>query len=325
VRGSAVVMLVLLGFGSVAGATTQVHYVMGTFLRVTVDDEVAPGIFDACFARAHALDRTFSRYDATSELVRVNAAGGGAVSDMLRVGLAQARTLGRATGGTFDVSAGAVTALWRVTAPPTAAAIAAARRSVGGVAVNGDRIVLEAGTLLDFDGFAKGVAVDACVNALRAEGVTRAFVSFGESSLYAIGAPRGARAWVIDVRGPTPDVAVARLRLRDVGAAVSAVFGGAGRGTAGQRAHIVDPRTGRPLAIDAASVVVAPRAADAEAYAKAVLVRGDRGVVAVERHAGILAARILRDRVDVGRAMRAAGALQALARPRWIGGEVVLR
>jgi len=325
VRVLVIAGLLLLMESAAARATTQIHYVMGTFLRVTVDDPADPGVFAGCFARARALDRTFSRFDPMSELVRLNAAGGGLASPLLRTTLAQAMALRRQTAGTFDVSAGAVTALWREAAVPTAADVAAARATVGVVGLDGERIVLGPGTTLDFDGFAKGVAVDACVDALRAAGVTRALVSFGESSLYGMGAPRGARAWELDVRGPDPEVIVARLRLRDRGAAVSAAFGGDGRRARAQHAHIVDPRSGRPLSIDAASVVVAPSAAEAEGFAKAVLVRGDGGVAAAEERGGILAARVGRDRVELGMAMRATGTLRVLARVRRVEGEVALR
>src|SRR6185503_20639391 len=99
------------------------------------------------------------------------------------------------------------------------ASLASARRTVGRVAVERDRVRLAQGTQLDFDGFVKGVAVDACVAELRAVGVARALVSFGESSLYGLGAPRDASAWWLDVRGPDPEVAVARLGLRDRAAA----------------------------------------------------------------------------------------------------------
>jgi thiamine biosynthesis lipoprotein len=315
---------VLLAIATPAAGATQIHYVMGTFLRVVVDDDVPPSTFAGCFAAARRLDRTFSRFDPASELVRLNAAGGGAASADVRNALARAMALADVTHGSFDVSAGAVTSLWRAIEPPTPASIASARRTVGHVAVRDDRVVLGTGTQLDLDGFAKGVAVDACVEALRSAGVTRALVSFGESSLYGLGAPRGVAAWTLDVRGPDPDRVMARLALRDRGAAVSAVFG-AGGDRSLRRGHIVDPRTGMPLAEDAVSVVVAPSAADAEAHAKAVLVRGPRGVAAAEDVAGVTAVRLTRASAIVGAGMRAGGAFHLLARPRPADGEVELR
>jgi len=322
---SRVLVLAAVFVATAAQATTQVHYVMGTFLRVVVDDDVDLSTFDGCFAEARALDRMFSRFDPASELVRLNDAGGGLASEPFRNVLGQALALGAATGGAFDVSVGAATALWRTAAGvPDARAVSVARASVGRVAVEGERVALGSGTRLDFDGFAKGVAVDACVTALRRAGVTRALVSFGESSLYGVGAPRGADAWTIEVRGPDPGVVVARLRLLDRGLAMSSVFGGAGS-RAHARGHVVDPASGRPLRDDVTSVVVAPRAADAEAWAKAVLVRGPEGVEFGERADGIQAARLGRDHAAIGRVMRAAGILRVLADRRPLDGEAELR
>jgi len=307
----AVAMLAAALGATPSGATiTQVHYVMGTYLRVVVDDDVSHDAVQACFERARALDRTYSRFDPTSELARLNASGGGPASAEFRWGLARALALTHDTARTFDVTVGALTALWRLPEPPTAAAVAAARRTLGGAVVDGDRVVLAPGTRLDFDGFAKGIAVDACVAALRGAGVTRALVSFGESSLYGLGAPRDAEGWMLDVRGPEPDVSRAQLVLRDAAAAVSATRSARGR------AHIVDPRSGRAVTADAVGVVVATSAADAEAYAKAVLVDEERGLAAVETHPDVRAARFTRDRVVAGPAMRASRLLRTLAQPR---------
>jgi len=297
-------------------AATQVHYVMGTYLRVTVDDDVPVHALDACFADARALDRTFSRYDAGSELTRLNGAGGGLAGPVMRSGLAHALELKRTTDGAFDVSVGALTRLWHRPSRPGADEIAAARATVGAVALTPDGVRLGRGTELDFDGFAKGLAVDACVAHLRAAGVRRALVSFGESSIYALGAPRGASAWTLDVRGPDPETVVARLRLRDEAASVSAVYGGEGKRSRDAVGHIVDPGSGRPLAEDVVGIVVAPSAASAEALSKAVLVWGPRGLARVERLRDARAARLTRAGVVAGAEMRRAQALVAFDHPR---------
>jgi thiamine biosynthesis lipoprotein len=301
---------------STAAPTTQVHYVMGTMLRVDVDGDVPPALLAPCFAEARQLDRTFSRFDPTSELARLNATGGGSASAPFRAATARALELAAATGGAFDVSVGALTALWRSPATPPHDAVVAARRTVGKVAVTGDRVVLGTGTRLDFDGFAKGLAVDACVASLREAGIARALVTFGESSLYALGAPHDAAAWRLDVRGVDPTHAVARLEVRDEAVAVSAVHGGSGR----ERAHLVDPRSGTCLVDDAVGVVVARTAAAAEAFAKMALVHGPRATEAAGAEG---AARITRHAVATGAAMRAR--LHAWAQPRSLAGEVALR
>jgi thiamine biosynthesis lipoprotein len=309
-------LLVVAAWVRDGAATTQVHYVMGTYLRVTVDRDVAPAALDGCFAYARQLDRAFSRFDPSSELTSVNASHGGQTSADFRGILGDALALARTTDGAFDVSVGALTSLWRRAARPSDGEIARAAATVGGVTFAGDTVELGSGTLLDFDGFAKGVAVDGCVARLRDAGIERALVSFGESSLYGLGAPTGRSGWELDVRGPDPDAVVACLRLRDEAASISAVYGGGGRRSPGEVGHIVDPRTGRPVSADAVGVIVAARAAEAEAFSKAVLVWGEAGVARAERSANVRAAWIAQDRVQSGAAMRRSGALVVFAHPR---------
>jgi hypothetical protein len=63
-------------------------------------------------------------------------------------------------------------------------------------------------------------------------------------------------------------------------------------------------------------VIVAARAAEAEAFSKAVLVWGEAGVARAERSANVRAAWIAQDRVQSGAAMRRSGALVVFAHPR---------
>ncbi len=271
---------------------TQVHYVMGTYLRITAGGPGAAAGMTACFRDVRRLDEVFSRWSATSELARLNAAAPGTATvspDMAGL-LARSLALSRASDGAFDVRVGPLTALWRRPAPPSEAEVEAARIASRGnaVRVHGDRVRLGMGARVDFDGIAKGWAVDACAARLREAGVSFALVSLGESSLFALGAPPGASRWRLAVRGSDPGTTVGWLGLRDAAASVSATYGSDGK-RAGRVAHVLDPGTGHPLEDDAVAVVVASSATDAEAWTKALLVWGRDGVSRVRR-AGATAA-----------------------------------
>jgi thiamine biosynthesis lipoprotein len=268
-----------------AAPITEVHYVMGTYLRITAEGEAARSAMRGCFTAARKLEGVFSRFDAASELVRLNASAGTAtpVGDDMRRLLARAATLSTATAGAFDVTVGALSELWRRGAP-RADEVEAARAHVGrGRAIlRGGTLSLAPATSLDFDGIAKGYAVDVFVGLLRAGGVSTALVSLGESSLAALGAPAGETHWSVALRGVDPELAVGTLRLRDQAVSVSATYGDRGRmGRA--YGHIIDPRSGRPLTEDAVAVIVVRSATDAEAYSKALLIWGSAGVGRIER------------------------------------------
>ncbi|HUI24700.1 MAG TPA: FAD:protein FMN transferase [Candidatus Kryptonia bacterium] len=270
----------LLRSGSATAAVTEVHYTMGTYFTITIDgadDETTRAAMRSCFADARRVESVFSRFDSTSELSRVNADAAPATTvsaDMAEL-ISRALELRDATGGTFDVTIGSLTALWRES--PTWPPAASFNDPRARIRLQGRTLVRTApNPTLDFDGIAKGYAVDRCVALLRRAEIARALVNLGESSQYALGAPRGGDGWPIAVRGDRADATIGTIRLRDQALSASAVFGHS-RTLAGRRiGHIIDPATGNPLRTNAVAVVVADNATDAEAFSKAALIWGAR-------------------------------------------------
>ena len=314
-------LAVLLLVARPAGAAvTEVHYVMGTYFRITAEGDPSHTAMRGCFQDARRLEETFSRFLASSELARVNAGAGAPrpvsrdFADLLR----RAEALRNATAGAFDVTVGPLVELWRRATPPSVAEVEAARAETGAgrAVLRGDVLELAPGTRLDFDGVAKGYAVDRCVERLRAAGVESALLSLGESSLYAIGRPPDEARWILAVRGVDPESAVGLLALRNEAASISASFGGRGRASGRGVGHIVDPATGRPLSEEAVAVVVARAATDAEAYSKALLLWGAGGVSRVERLGARGAVHLTPSAVRLGARARGHGVFTPFDEPR---------
>lgn len=200
----------------------------------------------------------YSRFRADSLVGRINAAAG---RDWVEVDaemeqLCQvADTVGFMTQGILDPTILPLLRLWnwRATPPrlPGADEIAAARRLVGWSRVQrapGRMRLPEAGMALDFGGFGKEYAVDAVAELARARGIPAALVDFGHD-LFALGAPPARPAWHVGLENPRePGTATGSVGLRDLGIASSGdylrSFTIAGR----RYGHIVDPRTGWPVA-----------------------------------------------------------------------------
>ena len=258
---------------------------MGTILEITLvasDPARARESIERCFAEGERLEAVFTTWRESGELARQNrAAGGGpqpASPELLRI-LADAQGFTRATGGRFDVSVAPLVALWREAgargALPGAEAVRAARARVGPerFAVDAARgtLALAEGAQLDLGGFAKGWTLDRLGELLRAEGIERAFLDFGGSSLLAMGTPLDAPHWRALVGDGGGD-AVGVLGLREQSASISRSFGEALE-IAGQRyGHILDPRSGWPAPGERLAIVVAPSGAAAEAWSKALVV-----------------------------------------------------
>ncbi len=266
-----------------AASVREIHYVMGTYYSIAIehaDSSAARAAARRCFADARRLERLFSRYDAASELSRLNASAQETVdvSEELAALLRQALRLREETGGAFDVAVGRLTDLWRTTAvwPSETEVTGALPGPVPALQLAGRTLRRASGVRIDLDGIAKGWAVDRCVAELRRSGMRRALISFGESSVYGMGAPEE-HAWEVTVRDIHGSGAVGSVHLRDQALSVSAVLGRERTIGGRQIGHIIDPRSGSPLTSPAMVAVVAATATAAEAYSKALLIEGMPG------------------------------------------------
>jgi len=294
-------VFLLIGMASLAHVAaaepvTEVHYVMGTYFRITAehtDAAYARTVLRRCFAATRDAEARFSRFDPDSELSQINAAVGDvpAVSADMAALLQRAIALRAITDGTFDVSIGALTTLWRdATQWPSRAQLnAAGAHGENDLAIDGHTLHRGPNVRIDLDGVAKGWAIDRCVALLRAGGIRRAYLSFGESSLYALGAPEDTSGWTVTLRGLDEHQALGTLIVRDQAVSVSAVFGHQHLIGGRRIGHIIDPRSGLPLTSPALAFVVAPSATDAEAWSKALLVR--RSLARTATSAGALLVR----------------------------------
>jgi thiamine biosynthesis lipoprotein len=269
-------------------------------------------LLDMARRRIEHYERCWTRFDASSDLCRINAAGGrDVVVDPSTVTLVQAMVRGWvATDGTFDptllaplVGLGYGASWDDATRATPLAADTAARTLPTAVLVDEQASVVRApaGIGLDAGGIGKGLAADLVVAELLATGAAGALVSIGGDVCVQGLAPQEG-GWSIGVADPHDDrIEQCRLRLVAGGVATSGTAQRAWT-TADGRAvhHLLDPATGQPpmrAAIDAAveATVVAGTAAWAEVWTKAVLVRGPRTALPMLDSLGLAARAVLAD------------------------------
>jgi thiamine biosynthesis lipoprotein len=274
------------------------RYAMGTVLEITLhggDPAALARARDRVFDLAARLDALMSSYRESSDVSRLNAAGGAAVAVHPDVAALLRASTGftRLTRGSFDVTVGPLVALWTQAAErgrlPEAAEIAAARERVDAShvrALEGGRVALASGARIDLGGVAKGFALDRMLPLLRQEGISSALLSFGQSSAWAVGAPPDAAGWRLLARAPDGGFA-GFLTLRDRALSVSGSFGASSEIGGRRFGHVIDPRSGWPLTRSGEAIVVSRDAALAEALSKALLVLGaDEGLAVVEAQPG---------------------------------------
>ncbi|GAA4635313.1 hypothetical protein GCM10023196_080280 [Actinoallomurus vinaceus] len=124
------------------------------------------------------------------------------------------------------------------------------------------------GGALDPSGVVKGWAIERAAGILRAAGSLNHHVN-GGGDIRLTGGPEPGRPWRVGIADPLrPGTVATVVAGRDMAVATS--------GTAERGAHILDPRTGRPVAGGLASVtVVGPSLTLADAYATAAFVMGE--------------------------------------------------
>lgn len=255
---------------------------MGTLVRITVyapDAGTAQAGFTAAFARIAALDATFSDYRHDSELSRLTPGPPVPVSADLYHLLHTAQAVSRATRGAFDITAGALTRLWRQGRVPAAADLARARQATGYRSLRvgkGTTQLTRPGMRLDAGGIAKGFAAQQALRVLAAMELPRALVAV--SGDIAVGdSPPGTSGWRIEAQGQV-------LTLRNCAVSTSGsseqFFEAAGR----RYSHIIDPRTGMPLNHQRSVTVIHREGAWADALATAYTVSGEKsGIVDLTR------------------------------------------
>lgn len=260
--------------------------------------------------------RQMSHWHADSDLSRFNRAAAGSdvvLPELLFDLLVRARQVAAATQGAYDPTAGALVRRWGFGpdrtrfnpefAAPDAAVVAALRARSGW-----RRLLLDPGTRcatqpggmeLDLSAIAKGFAVDLVSLRLQSAGYCSHLVEIG-GELRGAGLRADAQPWWVALEPPADDARLDEtvIALCDRAVATSGDYRRC-FDHAGQRfAHTLDPRTGRPVQNDVASVsVISDSCWQADAVSTALLVMGIRdGLAHADQH-GIAARFVQRDGV----------------------------
>jgi thiamine biosynthesis lipoprotein len=156
------------------------------------------------------------------------------------------------------------------------------------------------GVMIDLGAIGKGYAIERAVELLREAGVTSALLHGGTSTVYALGHPTEADAWKVAIENPLNSASPSSsseavppkneraqigpnlpplppLALRDEAMSVSAVWGRSFQKDGKTFGHVLDPRTGEPVAGAVLAAVILPSATETDALSTALLVCGAQG------------------------------------------------
>jgi len=271
---------------------------MATRFEILLHGPNAPALRAAGEEALDEIDRLeaqLSLYRRTSEISRVNAL---AAREAVRVSpgvfrlLQAAQQLSAATGGAFDITIAPLVRCWGFMGGtgqfPEADQVAEARAKVGMnlVELNAADFTVRfarEGVMLDLGAIGKGHAVEYAAGLLREAGVTSALLHGGTSTIHALGGPPEGEFWQValeypqEAGGGTDRRHLATVSLRDEALSVSAVWGRSFKVDGKTFGHVLDPRSGQPVAGALLAAVVTESATEADALSTALLVAGEAG------------------------------------------------
>jgi FAD:protein FMN transferase len=255
---------------------------------------------DSIASRLAAVNDRMSTWDPESEISRLNRHASSEpfpVSPAVADVLARARRVSEATDGAFDVTVGRLVELWGFGPgdgpgePPDPSALAEALSHTGfrglRLVEDGRAVVKDDPALhVDLSAIAKGYGVDRAAEALSGLGIASWAIEVG-GEVRARGRKPDGTPWRIGIETPDPGGrrVLRSFALEDLAAATSGDYRNFFERDGVRYAHIVDPRTGRPVRWEGFSVTVLHgSAAIADAWATGLGVLGPRlGVEAAER------------------------------------------
>jgi thiamine biosynthesis lipoprotein len=248
------------------------------------DDSVkAASLARESFMVVDSLNRIYSDYDPQSELSLLNRTAGTGqlipVSPALYALLEKSRIAWAASSGTFDITMGPLSWLWRKSRKegrfPEDSAVQQAWQKTGFRNVLFDTAkrsvqLFQKGMLLDLGGIAKGHVAQVVVDYLRSNGITAVLADAG-GDIACSGAPPGKKGWTVGINVPEQENSLLNQTLEVENRAV-ATSGDVYQFTehGGSRySHILHPATGYGVTYQRNVTIVAPDGATADWLATA--------------------------------------------------------
>jgi thiamine biosynthesis lipoprotein len=276
---------------------------MGTTYHVTVVSRGGVGGLKARIdARLDEITRSLSTYVEDSEINRFSRLPSVGEEfpvsrDFLRV-MTTAERVYELSDGAWDGTVRPLVDLWGfgpsppVREPPSDERIEALLSRVGFGSIEirptGSLVKRRDGVALDLSSIAKGYGVDAVAELVRGQGFRDFLVEIG-GEVRGAGTRADGRPWRVGIGQPRPDAAPDEVYrvvpLRDAALATSGDYRIFFESGGVRYSHVLDPRTGRPVANGVVSVtVLAPDCTLADGLATAVMVMGkDAGRALLER------------------------------------------
>ncbi len=282
-----------------AGSSLHVH----RFRALGSDNEIqlyaasageAQAMAGLGIAEAQRIEAKYSRYRDDSLTSRINRAAGDAsvaIDAETAALLDYADACHRQSGGLFDLTSGVLRRLWdfRKGGVPDRSAIAALLPLIGwqllergtyaGTQDSPQTVRLQhPGMELDFGGIGKEYCADRVAATLLEAGVAQGLVNLG-GDVRVLGPHPDGSPWSVGIRHPrNPGAVLATIKLSQGGLATSGDYERFFEHEGKRYCHMLNPRTGYPVATMQSVTVIAPLCTVAGSLSTVAMLQGDAGL-----------------------------------------------
>lgn len=269
---------------------TRTEEVLYTSVQLQIFNENKKAAMDHAFDYMAHVQDVFTTNKEGSDVKKINDAAGDhpvkVNSDTINL-VERGIEIGNGSHGLFDITIGALTNLWQIGTDqarvPSESEIKQALPLV-----NYKDIVLDEanqtvflkrkGMRLELGGLSKGYIGSQVVDLLKAEGVTSAIANLGGNVALVGNHPTHQAGWTIGIQDPDKarnQVVGSQVANPDTVVVTSGIYEQFLEKDGKTYHHIIDPRTGYPLANNVASVTVfAPTSFDGDSYSTALFMMG---------------------------------------------------
>ncbi len=261
---------------------TKQLFAMDTVMSFTAYGRHSEQAVDAAMAEVQRLDALLSTGSASSEVSKINASGGGELSQDTSMLLKVALDIYDATGGLFDLTIYPLMELWGFPTKeyrvPGKEEIAEILPFVDGsnIQFDGQTVVLGEGQKIDFGGIAKGYASARTMEIYQEQGVDSGMVSLGGNIQVLNTKPDGSK-WKIGIQDPDgrQGEILAVLEVDNKAVITSGGYERYFEEDGIRYIHILDPKTGYPADQDLVSVsIVSENGTLADALSTSLYIMG---------------------------------------------------
>jgi thiamine biosynthesis lipoprotein len=270
-------------------ATPTVHYFRalgcGNEIQLHATGGEAQRLAQLGIAETNRIETKYTRYRDDSLTSLINRAAGQdwvEIDDETEALLDYADACHRQSGGMFDLTSGVLRRAWdfRRGVVPAGAEVAALLPLIGWQFVErapGRVRLARAGMELDFGGIGKEYCADRVATVLQNAGAKHCMVNLG-GDIRVIGPHPNGAPWAIGIRHPRAETAVlATVNLKQGALATSGDYERFFERDGKRYSHILNPRTGYPVATMRSVTVVAPLCTVAGSLCTLAMLQGERG------------------------------------------------